>query len=78
MPTVFRIGPWRFHFYSDEGSEPAHIHITNGSSTAKVWIDPVRLQYNRGFGHKDINRIVKAVGDNEAIIMEAWNDYFAD
>lgn len=27
MPTVLRIGQFRFHFYSDEGNEPAHIHI---------------------------------------------------
>lgn len=24
MPTVLRIGQYRFHFYSDENSEPAH------------------------------------------------------
>ena len=78
MPTVLRIGPWRFHFYSDEGTEPVHIHVTDGSSTAKIWVNPVRLQHNKGFGNKDINKIVKAVLENEDLIREAWNDYFAD
>ena len=78
VPTVLRIGPWRFHFYSDEGSELVHIHVTDGSNSAKIWVDPVRLQYNRGFGQKDINTIVLAVQDNKAMIMEAWNDYFAN
>ena len=27
MPTVLRIGSYRFHFYSDELNEPAHIHV---------------------------------------------------
>jgi hypothetical protein len=27
MPTVLTIGPYRFHFFSDEGNESAHIHI---------------------------------------------------
>ncbi|MFM7717768.1 MAG: DUF4160 domain-containing protein, partial [Microcystis sp.] len=27
MPTVIRIGHFRFHFYSDEGSDPPHIHV---------------------------------------------------
>ncbi|MBT6700702.1 MAG: DUF4160 domain-containing protein, partial [Gammaproteobacteria bacterium] len=27
MPVVIRIGPYRFFFYSNENSEPAHIHI---------------------------------------------------
>ncbi len=26
MPTVLRIGSFRFHFYSDERQEPGHIH----------------------------------------------------
>ena len=29
MPTVLRIGPFRFHFYSDEGNEPPHIHVAS-------------------------------------------------
>ncbi len=28
MPTVMRIGPYRFHFYSRENNEPPHIHVT--------------------------------------------------
>jgi hypothetical protein len=29
MPTVFRIGKFRFHFYSDEGFEPGIIFAHN-------------------------------------------------
>ena len=27
MPTILRISSYRFHFYSDEGNEPEHIHV---------------------------------------------------
>ncbi len=27
MPTVLRVGGYRFHFYSNEGTEPSHVHI---------------------------------------------------
>ena len=27
MPTVLRIGPYRFYFYSLDPNEPPHIHI---------------------------------------------------
>lgn len=27
MPTILRIGSYRFHFYSDELREPSHVHI---------------------------------------------------
>jgi len=35
MPTVLRIGPYRFHFYSREGGEPPHIHVTREDMEAK-------------------------------------------
>lgn len=30
MLTVLRLLNWRFHFYSDEGMEPPHIHVDTG------------------------------------------------
>ena len=27
MPTVLRWGPYRAFFYSNEGSEPPHVHL---------------------------------------------------
>ena len=41
MPTVLRIGAFRFHFFSDEGDEPAHIHVDTGDGECKFWLDPV-------------------------------------
>jgi len=32
MPTVLRIEGFRFHFYSDEGNEPPHIHVEYGAN----------------------------------------------
>ncbi|WP_210386081.1 DUF4160 domain-containing protein [Phyllobacterium sp. SYP-B3895] len=37
MPTVLRLNGFRFFFYSDEGSEPPHIQVTNGDTVAKFW-----------------------------------------
>jgi len=43
MPTVLRIGPYRFHFYSREGTEPPHIHVARDDFEAKFWLQPVGL-----------------------------------
>jgi hypothetical protein len=51
MPTVLRIGNFRFHFYSDEGREPAHIHVRRGNTECKFWLDPVSIARNKGFLH---------------------------
>ena len=54
MPTVLRIGPYRFYFFSNEGDEPPHVHVDRDAATAKVWLDPVELSRSRGFRPKEI------------------------
>jgi hypothetical protein len=52
MPTVLRIGAYRFYFYSHEPNEPAHIHIDRDDSTAKFWLKPISLVSSIGFNAK--------------------------
>jgi hypothetical protein len=35
MPTLGRIGPFRFFFYSNEGTEPPHVHAQHERKIAK-------------------------------------------
>ena len=49
VPTVMRIGPYRFHFYSRENAGPPHIHVEREVSEAKFWLRPVALGANHGF-----------------------------
>ncbi|HEX9646771.1 MAG TPA: DUF4160 domain-containing protein [Alphaproteobacteria bacterium] len=49
MPTILRVGPYRFFFYSGDSDEPAHIHVERDDNVAKFWLDPVRLQGSGGF-----------------------------
>jgi hypothetical protein len=34
MPTVLRVGRYRFFFFSNEGQELPHIHVKAGSDQA--------------------------------------------
>ena len=78
MPTVLRIGAYRFFFYSSDRDEPIHIHIENEDNIAKVWLDPIRLQNSGGFKRSEINRILLIINEHEFELLEAWNDYFSD
>lgn len=49
MPTVLRIGPYRFHFYSRENDEPPHILVARNELEAKFWLQPISLVTNYGF-----------------------------
>ncbi|VVT09702.1 DUF4160 domain-containing protein [Erythrobacter sp. EC-HK427] len=76
MPTVLRIGPYRFYFYSHEPNEPPHIHLDRDEATAKVWLADVSLARSRGFRPKGINAILAIVSEHRASLKEAWHEYF--
>jgi hypothetical protein len=67
MPTVLRVGPYRFFFYAGNRDEPAHVH-TEQDKVAKFWLDPVRLYSSggdsaamRSIGFTDLWSITRAV-----------------
>jgi hypothetical protein len=76
MPTVLRVGPFRFFFYSGDGSEPPHVHVERDDCEAKFWLDPVRLERSRGFRRKEINRIHELVEEHRQQLLEGWNEFF--
>ena len=76
MPAVASIGPYKLFFYSAEGNEPPHIHVRRDRSTAKFWMDPVRLAKSRRFNDHELRSVQKLVEENQERILEAWNEYF--
>jgi len=76
MPTVMRIGAFRFYFFSHEPNEPAHVHVDRGDATIKVWLDVVEVARSRGFRAHEIGEIVGLVGEHRTRLMEAWHEYF--
>lgn len=76
MPTVLRIGAYRFFFYASDQNEPIHVHIERENNNAKVWLDPIRLQNSGGFNRSEINKTLSTINEHQRSIMEAWNDYF--
>lgn len=77
MPTVLRVGPYRFYFYSHEPNEPAHIHVDREGSSAKFWLKPISLANNTGFRATELNKILALVKEHQKKFLEAWNGYFS-
>lgn len=76
MPTVLRVGPYRFFFYAGDRNEPPHVHIERDDNVAKFWLAPPRLQEAGGFNRKEINRIERIIEDHQEQLMDSWNEYF--
>ena len=75
MPTVLRIGPYRFHFYSDEQNEPAHIHVRCADGECKFWLDPIMMAGNRGIRPHDLREVERLVFQHQAQLLIAYHDY---
>lgn len=75
-PTVMREGPYRFHFYSHDRLEPAHVHVERDECSAKFWLSPVSLAYNLGYSEIEARSIQRIVEANRVKLIQAWNRYF--
>jgi hypothetical protein len=75
MPTVLRLGRYRFHFYSDERSEPAHIHVATPDGECKFWLEPIALAGNKGLRPEEVRRIERLIYENREFLKEKYHEY---
>ncbi|MDV6316599.1 DUF4160 domain-containing protein [Idiomarina sp. HP20-50] len=76
MPTILRIGAYRFFFYSNESGEPPHIHVQRDNKLAKFWLKPVLMSSSIGFSSFELRRINRIVVQHRKGLLEAWDEYF--
>ena len=75
-PTVLRVGPFRFFFFSREESRP-HIHVSTSDGVAKFWLEPqVELARSSGLSERDLNRARSIIDEQRGEIRDAWDRYF--
>jgi hypothetical protein len=76
MPTIIIEG-YKFRFYSSDINEPPHVHVIRDNNVAKIWLQPVVVEYNHGYNQPTLNRILKLTRQNQDRLLEAWNVYFS-
>ena len=77
MPTILRIGPYRFFFNSRE--EPRiHVHVATSEGVAKYWLEPeIELANFYNLKSKDLRRVEALVQEHTDEFREAWQRHFA-
>ena len=75
MPTILRLHGYRFHFYSDEGTEPPHIHVRASTGECKFWLEPIALAMNRGIAAHDVRQIERLVFEYQALFIEKYHEF---
>ena len=77
MPTVLAINGFKFHFYSDEGSEPCHTHIKKGGGRGKWWLEPApKEEYAYGFTIQERRQIKRIIEEHQQQLINTWYEYF--
>ncbi len=75
-PTIFKVGPFRFFFFSREEAR-AHVHVESSEGGAKFWLEPtVELARSHGLTQRDLRRIREIIHERRGEIRDAWNRHF--
>jgi hypothetical protein len=74
MPTILYVQGWRFHFYSNEGNEPMHVHAVKGDAECKYWLYSDRFDIAEEFEYNCTPRLRREV---RQIIFEHFDQIVA-
>lgn len=74
MPTLLRVGPYRFFMVMFDCVERPHIHVRGGSiGEAKYWLAPsVSLAKSWGYTSTELARIRVIVARNAEVLIDRW------
>jgi hypothetical protein len=77
MPTILRKLGFRFFFYSNENTEPPHVHIEKGEGYGKYWIDPVEKDHMHNFNKKEEKQAAEIVEEEQDNFKKKWYEFFS-
>lgn len=83
LPSLFLIGGYRVYFWSNEGNEPVHVHMSRGKPTAnstKVWLTRsggcILASNASRIPASDLNELLQVIAAQHAYICEKWKSFF--
>jgi hypothetical protein len=47
-------------------------------SEAKFWLEPVSLEWSRGFPRAELRRIEDLVSEHAALLVRSWHEFFGN
>jgi hypothetical protein len=76
MPTVHRWRKYRASFFSNDRSEPPHVHVTADGHQLKIWLESLVVAVNSGFPAHEIGDILEEISFERNRLIEEWNVFF--
>ena len=74
--TCLSVGRYRLYFESrDVGYEPPHAYVERREAQrAKFSLEPLKLEWNRGFNMREIREVQSVVKENQAQLLRRYNE----
>ena len=83
MPNLFECLGYKIYFWSNENSEPIHVHISKGVPTphsTKVWLTKsggcIVANNDGKISTKELNNLMEAISINYFFIVAEWKNFF--
>jgi len=76
VPTIARLGPYRFFFFSGDRNEPRHVHVERQDMLAKFWLAGALLAESKGFPAHELRTLARIVAEHRDEFAEAWDEHF--
>jgi hypothetical protein len=71
MPTVLRIGGFRFVIRTDDHGNP-HVHVLHAGDWAAVYIETLGIKEVQGMSDRDVTAVVRMVQSNRDHLLAEW------
>ena len=80
LPKVANLLGYSIFFWSNEGNEPAHVHVCKGkahASATKIWLGEVpHVAHNKSnIPQKDLNLILSWLTVHRDRVLKKWQEF---
>jgi len=72
VPTVLRVGSYRFYLTLGDCGEPPHVHVQEADRKAKFWLDPIAVAREGRLKAHELGKIERIVAEQQDYLLAEW------
>ena len=77
MPTVLRIGGYRFIIFTNDHNPP-HIHVQRAEGGAKIGLRPIEIVEYHALNTRQLGEIIAIVSEHHDYLLDKWREVQGD
>ena len=77
MPTVLRIGGYRFIIFTNDHNPP-HIHVQRAEGGAKIGLQPIDIVEYHALNERQLREVLAIVSEHHDYLLDKWREVQGD